>query len=123
MESLGIDARNAAQRNEGAGKNRTTAHAMPATIAKKMCGRSHERAQDEMALCIDFREKGLIHLLRCLKPTIASLPVGDVVCTHGDNPVWVMERKTADDLGQALGGPDSTPSQRWLLLCLLRYRG
>ena len=37
-----------------------------------------------------------------MSPRVASLPVGDVVCSHGDNPVWVMERKTADDLAKSL---------------------
>ena len=67
-----------------------------------MCARSHERAQDEMALCIDFREKGLIHLLKCLKPTVASLAVGDINCSYEDNIGWVMERKTADDLATSI---------------------
>ena len=55
-----------------------------------------------MALSIDYREKELIKQLQCLSPRVASLPVGDVVCSHGDNPVWVMERKTADDLAKSL---------------------
>ena len=55
-----------------------------------------------MALSIDYREKELINQLQCLSPRVASLPVGDVVCSHGDNPVWVMERKTADDLAKSL---------------------
>ena len=55
-----------------------------------------------MALSIDYREKELINPLQCLSPRVASLPVGDVVCSHGDNPVWVMERKTADDLAKSL---------------------
>ena len=55
-----------------------------------------------MALSLDYREKELINQLQCLRPRVASLPVGDAVCTHGDNPVWVMERKTADDLAHSL---------------------
>ena len=55
-----------------------------------------------MALCIDFREKGLIHLLKCLKPTVASLAVGDINCSYEDNIGWVMERKTADDLATSI---------------------
>ena len=55
-----------------------------------------------MALCIDFREKGLINLLRWLKPTIASLAVGDIVCSYEDNTEWVMERKTAEDLAHSI---------------------
>ena len=55
-----------------------------------------------MALCIDFREKGLIHLLKCLKPTVASLVVGDIICSYEDNTEWVMERKTADDLATSI---------------------
>ena len=55
-----------------------------------------------MALCIDFREKGLINLLRWLKPTIASLAVGDIVCSYEDNTEWVMERKTAEDLANSI---------------------
>ena len=55
-----------------------------------------------MALCIDFREKGLINLLQCLKPTVASLAVGDIICSYEENTVWVMERKTADDLAGSI---------------------
>ena len=55
-----------------------------------------------MALCIDFREKGLINLLRWLKPTIASLAVGDIVCSYEDDTEWVMERKTAEDLAASI---------------------
>ena len=55
-----------------------------------------------MALCIDVREKGLIQLLKCLKPTVASLPVGDIICSYEDNTEWVMERKTADDLAASI---------------------
>ena len=55
-----------------------------------------------MALFIDFREKGLIHLLKCLKPTVASLAVGDIMCSYEDNTEWVMERKTADDLATSI---------------------
>ncbi len=51
-----------------------------------------------MALCIDFREKALIELLQCLKPAIASLPVGDITCCYENGSAWVLERKTADDL-------------------------
>ena len=55
-----------------------------------------------MAICIDVRERGLIHLLKCLKPTVASLAVGDIICSYEDNPSWVMERKSADDLARAI---------------------
>ena len=55
-----------------------------------------------MSLCIDVREKALIQLLQCLKPTVVSLPVGDVVCTYDDGSAWVMERKTADDLASSI---------------------
>ena len=57
----------------------------------------------KMTLVIDRREHELFHLLKqCLSPRVASLPVGDVVCSHGDNPVWVIERKTAGDLAKSL---------------------
>ena len=55
-----------------------------------------------MALCTDFREKGLINLLRCLNPAIASLVVGDTTCNYVDNSAWVLERKTADDLASSI---------------------
>ena len=55
-----------------------------------------------MARCIDFREKGLIQLLTCLKPTVASLAVGDIICSYEDDTEWVMERKTADDLSTSI---------------------
>ena len=56
-----------------------------------------------MTLVIDRREHELIKLLeQRLSPRVASLPVGDVVCSHGDTPVWVMERKTAGDLAKSL---------------------
>ena len=55
-----------------------------------------------MAICNDFLEKGLIHLLKCLKPTVASLAVGDIICSYEENTVWVMERKTADDLAGSI---------------------
>ena len=55
-----------------------------------------------MALCIDFREKSLIQLLKCLNPTVASLVVGDILCTYEDSTEWVMERKTADDLAGSI---------------------
>ena len=55
-----------------------------------------------MALCIDFREKGLIDFLKSLKPTVASLPVGDIICSYADNTEWVMERKTAHDLAASI---------------------
>ena len=71
-------------------------------ISKNNCGCSHERAQDEMALCIDFRKKDRIHLLKRLKPTTACLAVGDIICGHEDNTEWVMERKTADDLATSI---------------------
>ncbi len=49
-----------------------------------------------------FGKKELINQLQCLSPRVASLQVADVVGTHGGNPVWVMERKTADDLAKSL---------------------
>ena len=55
-----------------------------------------------MTLCIDFREKSLIQLLKCLNPTVASLVVGDILCTYEDSTEWVMERKTADDLAGSI---------------------
>ena len=51
-----------------------------------------------MALCIDIRAKGLIRLPACLRLTVASLAVGDIISSYEDNADWVMERKTADDL-------------------------
>ena len=51
-----------------------------------------------MTLSIVFREKGLIPLLRCLKPRVASLPVGDTTCNYEGNSAWAMGRKSADDL-------------------------
>ena len=57
----------------------------------------------KMTLVIDRREHELIQLLKqCLSPRVTSLPVGDVVCSQGDNPVWVIERKTAGDLAKSL---------------------
>ena len=57
-----------------------------------------------MAVCIDHREKALVNFLRCLqpRPTVASLAVGDVVCTYGDGSGWVAERKTANDLAKSI---------------------
>jgi len=55
-----------------------------------------------MALCIDFREKGLINILECLTPTVASLAVGDITCSYEGNSAWVAERKTADDLARSI---------------------
>ena len=55
-----------------------------------------------MALCIDFREKGLINLLKCLKPTVASLAIGDIICSYEDNSELVMETKTTDDLATSI---------------------
>ena len=55
-----------------------------------------------MALCIDFREKSLIQLLKCLNPTVASLVVGDILCTYEDSTEWAMERKKADDLAGSI---------------------
>ena len=53
-------------------------------------------------LVIDSRERGLIQHLATKRATyhVASLPVGDVLCTYGDESAcsWVMERKRADDL-------------------------
>ena len=53
-------------------------------------------------LVIDSRERGLIRHLAATRATyhVASLPVGDVLCTYGDDSAcsWVMERKRADDL-------------------------
>ena len=55
-----------------------------------------------MALTIDFREKGLVQLLQRLKPNVASLAVGDIICTYPGNSAWVAERKTADDLARSI---------------------
>ena len=55
-----------------------------------------------MALSIDYREKDLIKQLQCWNPTVASLAVGDVVCTYGEGRGWVAERKTADDLARSI---------------------
>ena len=55
-----------------------------------------------MALCIDHREHGLINLLRCLKPPVLSLPVGDVGCNYDDGSTWVVERKSANDLATSI---------------------
>ena len=55
-----------------------------------------------IALSIDFREKALIQLLQCLKPTVLSLPVGDLTCSYENGSVWVMERKTAEDLASSI---------------------
>ena len=56
----------------------------------------------KMALSIDYREKDLINLLECLKPTVASLAVGDITCSYEGNSAWVAERKTADDLARSI---------------------
>ena len=56
----------------------------------------------KMALSIDFREKALIRLLQCLKPAVLSLPVGDLTCSYENGSVWVMERKTAEDLASSI---------------------
>ena len=55
-----------------------------------------------MALCIDFREKALIQMLQCWKPTVLSLPVGDLTCSYEDNSAWVLERKSANDLAGSI---------------------
>ena len=55
-----------------------------------------------MALSIDFREKALIQLLRCLKPNVLSLPVGDLTCVYEDKSAWVLERKSANDLAASI---------------------
>ena len=55
-----------------------------------------------MALSIDFREKALIQLLQCLKPTVLSLPVGDLTCVYEDKSAWVLERKSANDLAASI---------------------
>jgi len=56
----------------------------------------------KMAVCVDHREKALIRLLQCLKPTVLSLPVGDLTCSYENGSVWVMERKTAEDLASSI---------------------
>ena len=56
----------------------------------------------KMALSIDFREKALIQLLQCLKPTVLSLPVGDLTCVYEDKSAWVLERKYANDLAASI---------------------
>jgi len=55
-----------------------------------------------MALSIDFREKALIQLLQCLKPTVLSLPVGDLTCSYENGCAWVLERKSANDLAASI---------------------
>ncbi len=55
-----------------------------------------------MALCKDVRETGLIQLLQCQKPTVLSLPVGDITCSYEDNSAWVLERKSANDLAGSI---------------------
>ena len=55
-----------------------------------------------MGLCIDYREKALIELLQCQKPTIASLPVGDITCSYDNGSAWVLERKSANDLAASI---------------------
>ena len=65
-----------------------------------MCAQPREGSI--IAPCIDFREKGLINLLKCLKPTVASLAVGDIICSYENDTEWVMERKTADDLAGSI---------------------
>ena len=55
-----------------------------------------------MALPIDFRENALIQLLQCLKPTVLSLPVGDLTCSYENGCAWVLERKSANDLAASI---------------------
>ena len=55
-----------------------------------------------MTLSIDFREKALIQALQCLKPTVASLPVGDLTCSYENGCAWVAERKSANDLESSI---------------------
>ncbi len=70
-------------------------------VAKKK-GANEATCGLKMALSIDHREKGLISFLQCLRPRVASLLVGDVVCTYETGQAWAAERKTADDLAKSI---------------------
>jgi ERCC4-type nuclease len=62
-----------------------------------------------MSLTIDHRERLLLDVLRKanVPHTLATLPVGDILCLCDGQPAWVAERKRADDLA------NSIKSGRW----------